>query len=110
MSIFAQIIARKVPCDIVFESDRAIAIRDLHPIAPVHLLIIPKKEYCDLQSIPVDEMDIVSHIAHVAQLLALKFGIAEGYRFITNQGSTAGQNIFHLHFHLIGGRELGIMG
>ena len=110
MSIFAQIIARQVPSEIVWESEHAIAIRDLHPIAPVHLLLIPKKGYSDFHSIPPDELDILAHLAKAAHELAERFEVREGYRLVTNVGPNAGQSVFHLHFHLIGGKKLGEMG
>lgn len=110
MSIFKSIIAREVPSDIVWESDCAVAIRDIHPIAPIHLLIIPKKDYPDLQSIPTNELDIIAHIVSAAQHLASEYGVSDGYRLITNVGASAGQSVFHLHFHMLGGRELGSMG
>lgn len=110
MSIFAEIIARRAPGEILWESNRAVAIRDIHPIAPVHLLLIPKITYPNLQAIPAGELEIVSHIASAAQHLAEQFGVAEGYRLLTNTGPGAGQSVNHLHFHLIGGRQLGAMG
>lgn len=110
MSIFQKIISREAPGDIVWESERAVAIRDIHPLTPIHLLIIPKKEYPDLQSIPADELDIIAHIVSAAQNMASKFGVSDGYRLTTNVGASAGQSIVHLHFHLLAGRELGSMG
>lgn len=108
-TVFGRIIKGELPADIVFENDRILAIKDIYPVAPVHLLIMPKKEYKNFQSIPKDELSILSEIAEVAQQLAKEFKISEGYRFLTNNGTPAGQEIYHLHFHLIGGRHLGPM-
>ncbi len=108
-NIFRQIIDREQPADIVFENENVIAIRDIHPLAPVHILIIPKKEYKSLQSIPAEEVGIVSEIVRIAQNLATQLNIANHYRFLTNIGSDSGQSVFHLHFHLIGGKRLGPM-
>lgn len=109
-TVFGKIIERELPAEVVFENDRIIAIKDIYPAAPVHLLIMPKKEYANLQSVPAEDLPVISEIVAVAQQLAEEFGIAEGYRFLTNNGPSAGQVIFHLHFHLIGGRELGALG
>jgi len=108
-SIFTKIINGELPAEKVFENDRLIAIKDIHPVAPVHILIISKKEIRDLQSITNDDLPLIGEIAEVAKTLAQRFGIASGYRLLTNNGSTAGQTIHHLHFHLIGGRTLGPM-
>lgn len=109
-SIFAKIIRKELPADIVLETDNLIVIKDLYPAAPIHLLIIPKKQYNDLQSLPKDDLSILGDIVLAAQNLAKEFGIESGYRLLTNIGPSAGQSIFHLHFHLIGGRPLGALG
>lgn len=106
MSIFSRIIAREIPANIAYEDDKVIAIHDINPQAPVHLLIIPKKSWKNLQEIPLEELDIVAHVVKVAQELAFEYEIDSGYRFLTNNGSSAGQSVFHLHFHLLGGQVL----
>lgn len=108
-TIFGKIIKGTLPSEKVFENERILAIKDLYPIAPVHLLIMPKKEYLNLQSLPKGDLEIIKEIVEVAQYLAKEYGIADNYRLLTNNGSEAGQSIFHLHFHLIGGSELGPM-
>jgi len=108
-NIFADIIEKKLPAEIVFENDKVLAIKDKYPQAPVHILIMPKKGYKDLQSLPKEEMGILADIATCAQELAAKYNVADEYRLLTNNGREAGQTIFHLHFHLIGGRRLGPM-
>lgn len=105
-TVFAKIIKGELPCDKVFENDRILAFKDIQPVAPVHILIIPKKEIQDLQSVAKEDFDLLQEILATAQHLAIKFGIEKGYRLLTNNGSQAGQTVFHLHFHLIGGREL----
>lgn len=109
-TIFGRIIKGELPADKVYEDENLIVIKDIHPHAPVHLLIIPKKEYSDLQSIPEDELEILTGVGRVAQKMATEFKIEKGYRLLTNNGATAGQTIFHLHFHLLGGRSLGELG
>lgn len=108
-TVFGKIIKGELPSEKVFENERILAIKDLHPVAPVHILIMPKKEIPDLQSVTPEDLPLLSEICSVAQKLAETFQIEEGYRLLTNNGSNAGQIIFHLHFHLIGGRRLGPM-
>jgi len=109
-TLFSEIIAGKISSKKVFENDRILAIDDIHPVAPVHILIIPKKEIRNLQSVLLEDLALVGEIIVVAQELATRYCIEDGYRLLTNNGQTAGQTIFHLHFHLIGGRPLGILG
>jgi histidine triad (HIT) family protein len=109
-TIFGKIIKGELPAEKVFENDRILAIKDIHPVAPVHLLIIPKKEIANLQSMGPEDYPLMAEIVEVAKSLAKQFNVEEGYRLLTNNGSLAGQIIFHLHFHLIGGRQLGALG
>jgi histidine triad (HIT) family protein len=106
-SIFGKIINGELPAEKVFENERILVIKDIYPLAPVHLLIIPKKEIPNLQAMEPEDYPLLSEIVDIAKQLAIEFGIDEGYRLLTNNGATAGQSVFHLHFHLIGGRYLG---
>lgn len=108
-TIFEKIINGEMAAEKVFESENIIAIKDINPVAPIHILIIPKKKIADLQSIDKEDLSLIGEIITVAQTLAIRFGIIDGYRLVTNNGVLAGQTIFHLHFHLIGGRHLGGM-
>ncbi len=108
-SIFSKIIDRELPADFVYENERIIAIKDINPAAPVHLLIVPKKEIADLQSLEQEDLPLLGEMVTVAQKLAEEFNITDGYRLLINNGSKAGQTIYHLHFHLIGGGVLGKM-
>lgn len=105
-TIFDKIINGKLPAEKVFENERILAIKDIHPIAPVHFLIMPKKPIRDLQSVKSEDLVLIGEMIQVAQSLAVKYDIVDGYRLLTNSGTEAGQSIFHLHFHLIGGRRL----
>lgn len=105
-TIFAKIIEGTIPSEKVFENERVLAIKDIYPVAPVHILIMPKKEIPTLQSVTTEDLPLVAEIIAVAQKLAKEFEIDEGYRLIVNNGEEGGQVIFHLHFHLIGGRQL----
>lgn len=109
-TVFSRIIKRELPAEIVFENENIIAIKDIAPHAPVHLLIMPKKAFADLQSVPPEDLHLIGEVVEVAQKLAEEFGIADGYRLLTNCGAPAGQTVFHLHFHLLGGRSLGGLG
>jgi histidine triad (HIT) family protein len=108
-TIFEKIIARELPAEIVFENERIIAIKDLYPAARVHLLVITKKVIANFQEMAEEDYPLLAEIAMVAQRLACEFDVEESYRLLTNCGSPAGQTIFHLHFHLIGGQTLGPM-
>ena len=108
-TIFGKIVSGELPSTKVFENERILAIKDVSPKAPVHILIMPKKEYKSLQDIPKEDLSIMAEITEVTQALAREFGVEDNYRFLTNNGIKAGQSVFHLHFHLIGGKELGPM-
>ncbi len=105
-TVFGKIIKGEVSCKKVFENDKVIAFEDIAPQAPVHILIVPKKEIRDLQSVTPEDYPLINEMIRVAQELAKEFGISDGYRLLTNNGSKGGQGVFHLHFHLIGGRQL----
>ncbi len=106
-NIFQQIIDEEIPCDKVFENERIIAFRDIAPAAPVHILIVPKKEIPNISAITKEDGPLLIEIIEVANELAKKFKITDGYRLVTNNGHRAGQSIFQLHFHLVGGCHLG---
>ncbi len=105
-AIFQKIIEGSIPCDKVFENKELIAFKDIAPQAPVHILIVPKKPIKGLQDLKEEDFYLVEEIVKTAQYLAREFGIEEGYRLVTNNGKEAGQTVFHLHFHLMGGAPL----
>ena len=105
MTIFTKIINGEIPCNKVLENDDFLAFHDINPKAPIHILIIPKKEVENFQQVsPATMAGLTSFIQKVATLLGLD---KSGYRLITNNGSNGGQEIMHLHFHLLGGAKLG---
>lgn len=109
-TIFEEIINREVPAEILYENDSVIAIRDIYPLAPIHILIISKQKYQDFQNIPPHDIPLIlGEIGIAAQWLAKKLKIESGYRLVTNIGSLSGQTIHHLHFHLLAGKQLGHM-
>lgn len=110
MTIFKKIIDGDLPADKVYETETILAFKDIYPKAPVHILIIPKKEIKDLQSMKPEDYPILAEIAEAAQKIAKQLGVEDGYRLLTNVGPNAGQEIFHLHFHLLGGKKLGSIG
>lgn len=108
-TIFGKIIRGEIPSEKVFENDLIIAFKDINPAAPIHILIVPKKEIPDLQSVSQEDLHLIGEVVSVAQQLAKQFKITDGYRLLTNNGPLAGQTISHLHFHLIGGKRLGAL-
>lgn len=106
-TIFSRIIRREVPADIVFEDARCLAFRDINPQAPTHILIIPKEPLVGLQGAAAQHEQLLGHLLLVASQLAQIEGIAEaGYRCVVNAGAEGGQTVYHLHVHLLGGRQL----
>jgi len=109
-TLFEKIIDGELPAKRLYEDDKIIAIEDKFPKAPVHVLIIPKKVIKDIQSMEEPDFPLLGNIVEVAQKLAKELKLDDGYRLVTNNGFAAGQTIFHLHFHLMGGHYLGGMG
>ena len=106
-TIFKRIIDREIPADIVHEDDRCLAFRDVSPQAPVHVLIIPKKEIASIDALGDNDAELMGHLWLVIGNLARKLGVDQsGYRVTVNCGVDAGQSVDHLHFHLLGGRPL----
>lgn len=107
-SIFTKIINREIPSDIVFENDKVIAFKDINPQAPVHILVVPKKEIATINDIKEEDKELIGEIYLAIGKIAAQLGIAEeGYRVIANCNEYGGQEVFHIHFHLLGGEKLG---
>lgn len=105
--IFCKIVEGMIPSDIVYKDEKVTAFRDIHPMAPVHILIAPNQHIHDLNGITVGDELSLGHMFTVAKMLAEKEGIQEsGYRVVVNTGAGAGQTVFHLHMHLLGGKQL----
>jgi histidine triad (HIT) family protein len=103
-TLFAQIIERKIPAQIVYEDDRCLAFRDINPQAPVHILLIPKTAYTRLSDVPDTEQALMGHLLLKAAEIARTEGIGDAFRLVVNNGEGAGQTVFHLHLHILGGR------
>ena len=105
---FCSIIQGELPSKKVYEDDKIYAFEDTNPQAPVHILVIPKKHISSLNELSADENSLMGHLLLVCSRIAQKKGIAEsGYRLVSNCGAGAGQSVFHLHCHLLGGRRMG---
>ncbi len=106
--IFCQIIAGKIPATVVYEDDKVFAFKDIKPAAPVHLLLIPRRHIATFNDLESEDRELMGHMALVLKKLAVDHGLAEkGYRILINCGSEGGQVVYHLHYHLLGGRPLG---
>ena len=106
--LFCNIIAKTIPADIVFENDHVVAFRDIRPVAPVHALVIPKQHITGIHEATPAEAAMLGQVLLAARDVAEKLGLATGgYRLVVNQGPDAGQSVFHLHCHVLGGRPLG---
>jgi len=105
--IFCKIALREIPSEIVYEDDEILAFKDIQPLAPVHLVIIPKIHLRSLNDVNPEHEALIGHIFGIICRLAVELGVAEtGYRVVTNTGTDGGQVVGHLHFHLLGGRAL----
>ncbi|MBA4106833.1 MAG: histidine triad nucleotide-binding protein [Pirellula sp.] len=106
-TIFKRIIDREIPADVVYEDDLCLAFRDVSPQAPVHVLVIPKQEIKSVDAIEETDAALLGHLWVVIGKIARELGVADdGYRVVTNCGKLGGQSVDHLHFHLLGGRQL----
>jgi histidine triad (HIT) family protein len=105
-TIFKRILDKEIPADLVYEDDRCIAIRDINPQAPTHVLVIPRQELVSLVEAKEADGALLGHLLLVAAKLAVKLGLINGYRTVINCGRDGGQSVDHLHVHLLGGRSL----
>lgn len=105
-TIFGKIIDREIPANIVHEDDKCIAFRDINSQAPTHILIVPRKPIERISMMSEADAPLVGHLIFVASQLAKKEGLSSGYRLVFNDGEDAGQTVFHIHLHLLGGRQM----
>ena len=105
-TIFKKIIEREVPADVVFEDDQCMAFRDVAPQAPTHVLVIPKKEIVSIAHLQPEDEPLLGHLWMVIHRLAKQLELDDGYRVVVNCGEQGGQSVDHLHFHLLGGRQM----
>ncbi len=106
--IFCKIINKEIPSTIVYEDEEILAFKDIHPVTPVHILVIPKKHISSLAEIKKEDEAVIGKIYTAINKIAKQEGILEkGFRVIVNCGEDGGQEVKHLHFHLLGGKKLG---
>ncbi|GHT44403.1 histidine triad nucleotide-binding protein [Planctomycetales bacterium] len=106
-TIFKRIIDKEIPARIVYEDDLCLAFHDVNPQAPVHVLLIPKKEIASTNDLTDEDVPLLGHLYGVIRKLTKQLGLENGYRVITNCGNEGGQTVHHLHFHILGGKQLG---
>lgn len=105
--IFCKIVSGEDKADIVYRDEQATAFRDIHPVGPTHILIVPNRHIESVSALETEDEPLMGHLFTVARKLAEQEGIAQtGYRLITNTGAHGGQTVFHLHVHLIGGQRM----
>jgi histidine triad (HIT) family protein len=105
--LFCKIIGGQIPGDFVFKDERVVAFKDIHPMAPLHLLIVPREHIGSLADITESKAGLIAHMVTVANKLAKQNGVADrGYRLVINSGPEGGQVVQHLHMHLLGGKPL----
>jgi histidine triad (HIT) family protein len=105
-TLFGKIIRREIPADIVYEDDLCLAIRDINPQAPTHVLLIPKKEIDKLSNARSEDQALLGHLLLAAGKVAKQLGVGDAFRLVVNNGAQAGQSVFHLHLHILAGRKL----
>lgn len=107
--IFCKIVNKEIPSQVLYEDEDILAFKDINPVAPVHVLVIPKKHIISINDLIDQDVRVIGSIFVVIKKLAAQLGIAEsGYRVVANTGSDGGQVVGHLHFHILGGKPLGI--
>ena len=106
--LFCKIIAGDIPSNKVYEDEKILAFRDIAPQAPTHILVVPKTHIADCNGISAENADVVAHIFSVIPQIARAEGLENGYRVVSNCGPDAGQTVQHLHFHILGGKQLSL--
>jgi histidine triad (HIT) family protein len=106
-TVFKKIIDKELPADIVYEDDLCLAFKDINPRAPTHLIVIPKKEIPKIDDLADEDEPLVGHLFVVMRKIAVQLGLEDGYRVVINNGPDAGQEVMHIHFHMLAGRRFG---
>jgi len=105
--LFCKIINKEIPARVIYEDQDIFAFEDINPQAPIHILLIPKTHYASLNDVPEDKQDLLGHLLLQAKKIAAEKGLKEdGFRMVLNTGRNSGQEVFHIHFHLLGGRPM----
>lgn len=103
-TLFSKIVRREIPADIVYEDALCVAFRDINPQAPTHVLLVPKEELPKLSDATEHHQALLGHLLLTAPKVARQLGVADAFRLVVNNGAEAGQSVFHLHLHILGGR------
>jgi len=103
--IFCKIIKREIPSEIIKEDELSLAFKDINPQAPVHILIVPKKHIASISEMKEEDENLIGHLFNMAREIAQELGLSSGYRLVINNGKDAGQEVFHIHLHLLSGRK-----
>jgi histidine triad (HIT) family protein len=106
-TIFKQIIDREIPAKVVYEDPYCLAFEDINPQAPTHLIVIPKKEISTVDDVDEVDAQLIGHLFVAMRAIATNLGLKDGYRVVTNCGRDAGQEVMHIHFHMLAGRRFG---
>ncbi|KAL5020453.1 hypothetical protein ScPMuIL_003345 [Solemya velum] len=106
-TIFGKILSGAIPCDFIYEDEKCVAFNDVTPQAPVHFLVIPRKPIAQLSDCTDDDTQLLGHLVNTARKVAAEQGLAKGYRLTINNGQNGGQSVYHLHVHIMGGRQMG---
>ena len=110
-TVFKKIIDKEIPAKIIYEDDDVIAFEDIAPVVKVHVLVIPKKEVKNLDAVTEEDLIILGKLQLAISKIAKNLGLSEdGYRVVTNINDNGGQTVYHLHYHILGGQKLGVMG
>ncbi len=104
--IFCKIVEGEIPADIVYESEHVVAFRDINPQAPNHILVVPRKHIDSVEVLDAEDQPLLGELMYTAKKTAAKLGISHGYRIVLNNGADGGQEIDHIHLHLLAGRKL----
>ena len=105
-SIFTKIKNKEIPGNVIYEDDKCFALEDINPQAPIHILIVPHKEIAKISDSTSEDVELLGHLLLVSKTIAQKYELENNYRLIINNGAGAGQSVFHIHVHLMGGRSL----
>ena len=104
--LFCKIVDGQVPASFVYQDDRAVAFEDLNPQAPTHVLVVPRRHFASLDEATPEDEPVIGHLHRIAAQIAAERQITQGYRTVFNNGPQAGQSVFHLHLHVLGGRVM----
>ncbi|XP_011136968.1 histidine triad nucleotide-binding protein 1 [Harpegnathos saltator] len=105
-TIFGKILRKEIPCKFIYEDDKCVAFNDINPQAPVHFLVIPRKTIQQLSKADDEDQNLLGHLMIVARKVAKQEGLKNGFRLVVNDGKHGAQSVFHLHLHVLGGRQL----